>query len=190
MYDLENEKKLVTEAKKGKHHAIAQLYDGLFPGVYAYTRMRLPTTADAEDVVSETFLAVVNRLADFQWQQAGSFRAWVFQIARHHIANFYRRNGGDTAVPLEEHPDTLITDPAAVENRFIQSELKNYLLTEINQLSPRRQEIVLLRYFGGLRNNEIAAALELDERTVSAHLSRALAQLQEALFVTEEDVLP
>ncbi|MEJ2748247.1 MAG: sigma-70 family RNA polymerase sigma factor [Anaerolineae bacterium] len=186
MYLLEKEKKLVAQAKKGNRRAIATLYDGLFPGIYAYTRMRLPTTADAEDIVSETFLAVVDRLPDFQWQHSGSFRSWVFQIARNHIANFYRRNGHRTTVPLPEAAHALATAPTALEDSFVQKQSLDHLLLKINELSPRRQEVVLLRYFGGLRNNEIAAALELDERTISAHLSRALADLQAELYADQE----
>jgi RNA polymerase sigma factor (sigma-70 family) len=45
-------------------------------------------------------------------------------------------------------------------------------------LSPRRQEIVTLKFFAGLRNREIADVLELDERTVASHLSRGLQDLQ------------
>ncbi|HSG46119.1 MAG TPA: sigma-70 region 4 domain-containing protein, partial [Anaerolineales bacterium] len=63
----------------------------------------------------------------------------------------------------------------------------------VGKLSARKQEVVLLRYFGGLQNREIAAVLDLDERTISAHLSRALSELQdkvdqdtEHIFLTRE----
>jgi DNA-directed RNA polymerase specialized sigma24 family protein len=45
-------------------------------------------------------------------------------------------------------------------------------------LSPRRQEVVTLRFYGGLRNREIARVLGLDERTVAAHLCRAIQDLE------------
>jgi RNA polymerase sigma-70 factor (ECF subfamily) len=48
----------------------------------------------------------------------------------------------------------------------------------IASLSPRRRDIVTLRFFGGLRNREIAAILNLDERSVASHLSRALDDLR------------
>lgn len=48
----------------------------------------------------------------------------------------------------------------------------------IGTLSPRQQEIVTLRFFGGLRNKEIAAILDLDERTVAAHLCRGVRKLK------------
>lgn len=181
MYDLNKEKALVKMAKQGNRQAVGKLYDGLFPGVYAYSRMRLPTTNDAEDIVSDTFLTVVDQLPHFQWKDPGCFRAWVFQIIRNRIANFYRGNERKQRTSLENNSHHLATDIQIVEDSFIQEELNQYLFMQINQLSPRRQEVLLLRYFGGLRNNEIALALNLDERTIAAHLSRALAQLQTEL---------
>ena len=49
------------------------------------------------------------------------------------------------------------------------------------RLSPRRQEIVTLRFFGELPNREIARVLGLDERTVASHLCRALDDLERLL---------
>ncbi len=48
----------------------------------------------------------------------------------------------------------------------------------IETLSPRRQEVITLRFFGELRNQEIAEILSLDERTVASHLCRAIEDLQ------------
>jgi DNA-directed RNA polymerase specialized sigma24 family protein len=51
----------------------------------------------------------------------------------------------------------------------------------IGTLSPRRQEIITLKFFGGLRNREIALMLALDERTVASHLCRGLEDLHRKL---------
>jgi RNA polymerase sigma-70 factor (ECF subfamily) len=186
MYELDREEFLTVEAKEGDRGALALLYDGLFPGIYAYTRMRMPTTADAEDIVSETFLAVVNGLAKFQWSWPGSFRAWAFQIARNHIADFYRRDGRRQEDPAMDRPGSVFTEASALEDVAIQNESLQLLLTKIEAMSPRRREVLLLRYFGGLRNREIASTLSLDERTVSAYLSRALAELQADFYAIHE----
>ncbi len=49
----------------------------------------------------------------------------------------------------------------------------------LETLTPRRREIILLRFSSGLRNQEIASVLNLDERTVASHLCRALEDLQQ-----------
>lgn len=49
----------------------------------------------------------------------------------------------------------------------------------IETLAPQRQKVVLLRFFAGLRNREIARVLGLDERTVASHLSRGIQDLHQ-----------
>jgi RNA polymerase sigma factor (sigma-70 family) len=51
----------------------------------------------------------------------------------------------------------------------------------LNELPPRQREVILLKYFGNLRNREIGQILELDERTVASHLSRGLGALRRRL---------
>jgi RNA polymerase sigma factor (sigma-70 family) len=64
------------------------------------------------------------------------------------------------------------------EEILTQEEAFQHMRALIATLSPRRQEIITLKFFGGLRNGEIADILELDERTVASHLSRGLRDLQ------------
>ncbi|MGD2057401.1 MAG: RNA polymerase sigma factor [Anaerolineales bacterium] len=178
MRSATEEKRLLEKAKRGDRRAVGRLYDDLFPGVYGFARIRLPTAQDAEDVVSETFLAVVDRLPEFKWNHAGGFKAWVFQIARSKIANFYRTNGhivlGEDSHPRGDKPSS-----SDVEDIVHRSEMRAALMGAIHRLQPRQEEVVLLRYFGGLRNREIAEVLAINEKTVSAHVSRALKFLQD-----------
>jgi len=176
MYDPDQEKSLVLAAQAGNQDKFGKLYDALLPGLYGYVRARMFSDAEAEDVVSEVILTVVKKLRDFRWRHPGSFRAWVFQIARRELVDFYRQNS-HTSETLDEH-DSLPDLLAQPETLFSARETRTNLLSQIGQLSPRKQEVITLRYFGGLHNQEIAAVLDIDERTVSSYLSRALDELQ------------
>jgi len=187
MYELKHEKSLVQAAQAGDRAAFERLYDAFFPGLYGYIRSRMSTTVDAEDLVSDVVLMVVRKLEDFRWQFPGSFRAWLFQIARRKLADYYRRNPAP-ADALDEH-ETLSDSSPTPEIQTLHREVSVDVLRVIEELSPRKQEVVLLRYFGDLQNKEIAAVLDLDERTVSAHLSRALSELQEKLEKDTKNLL-
>ena len=179
MYDPEQEKTFVLAAQAGDREAFGKLYDALLAGLFGYVRARMASDVEAEDVVSEVVLTVVKKLRTFRWRHPGSFRAWVFQIARRELADFYRRNP-PPAEAIDEHeflPDPLPTPETSV----LYGENRTEVLALVNRLSPRKQEVVMLRYFGGLQNHEIAAVLDLDEHTISAHLSRALSDLQAEL---------
>lgn len=191
MYDLEQEKTLICKAQAGDRNAFESLYKGFFPGLYAYVHSRMPTTVEAEDLISDVVLRLIQKLDDFNWQYPGSFRAWIFQIARRSLADYYRRNPilDETLDENESVPDSSLSPEA----QTLRHEMRAGVLGVVGKLSARKQEVVLLRYFGGLQNKEIAAVLDLDERTISAHLSRALSELQdkvdqdsEHIFLTRE----
>ena len=78
---------------------------------------------------------------------------------------------------LDDIPDiksnTILPDEAV-----LRKEQFTRLHSMISSLSPRRQEVISLKFFAELRNKEIAEILGLDERSVASHLSRALDDLQ------------
>lgn len=174
--DPERERALVEKARQ-ESAALQELYDHYFPKVYAYVSYRVGRVQDAEDLVADTFVRVVDGLAEFQWRGDGSFAAWLFRIAHNLVSNFHRQGRrGEELVPLEELPK-LAPSPLLPADVVQQKEKFAYLRQLITTLSPRRQEIIILKFFGSLRNREIAALLELDERTVASHLCRGLRDL-------------
>lgn len=156
--------------------AFTRLYEAYFPRLYAYARYRVRTDGEAEDVVADTFLRVVERLPGFRWRHEGSFAAWIFRIAHNLLVD--RMRGPRPALPLEEAGE--VRDRLLLPDAFaVQQENFEELHALVGTLSPRRQEVITLRFFAGLRNREIAAVLQLDERTVAAHLCRALEDLHQ-----------
>ncbi len=158
--------------------AFRALYRHYFPKVYAYVGYRAPTTEDAEDLVAETFLRVLEHIETFQWQGEGSFAAWLFRIARNLLSNYYRSQPQGRELDLDAIGE-LEGDVVQPADAFAQKQKMLLLRRLIDTLSPRRQEVIRLKFFGGLRNKEIASLLELDERTVASHLSRGLKDLHE-----------
>ncbi len=174
--DPEQERALVEKARQAPA-AFRELYNHYFPRVYAYVSYRVGRVQDVEDLVADTFLRVVERLDEFQWRGEGSFAAWLFRIAHSQVSDFYRRGqGSEELVTLDELPE-LETNELLPADAVLQREKFAYLRRLIGVLSPRRQEIITLKFFGGLCNKEIAALLGLDERTVASHLCRGVKDL-------------
>lgn len=178
MFKKTRERKLVLAAQQGDQSAFEILYKDLYPGLYGYIRARIANSQDAEDIVSDVVLTMTRKLVDFQWQHNGSFPAWVFRIARNKLTDFYRRKG-DESVDID---DIALADLSpAPEQLVLQKSEAVYLSHQIKKLSPRKQEVLALRYFGGLRNKEISQVLNIDERTVSSYLKRALMEIQKEM---------
>lgn len=159
--------------------AFKPLYQQYFPRVHAYIHYRVSSAQDAEDLISETFFKAIRNLGRFRWHGEGSFAGWLFRIAHNLVVDYYRRN---TRVGLSSTPNENLAEPSdqspLPEETMMQKETFLQMRALIAQLSPRRQEIITLKFFGSLRNYEIAHILKLDERTVAAHLSRGLQDLR------------
>lgn len=174
--DPGREREWVEQARRDPQ-AFKQLYHRYFPRVYAYVSYRVGRVQDAEDLVAETFLRVMEGLGRFEWRHDASFAAWLFRIAHNLVSDFHRQGRQHGApVPLEDLPD-LQASVLLPEDAVLQKEKFAHLRQLIGTLSPRRQEVVTLKFFGGLRNQEIAQVLDLDERTVASHLCRGLDDL-------------
>ena len=174
----ERERDLVRRAAVDAD-AFQALYHRYFRRVYAYVASRTEDERDAEDIVSDVFLRVVKNLNTFRSQQEAGFAAWLFAIARNAITDYYRRNGRATPTVDLEAAEPLAESEREPERIAARVDAEAQLRGLLAGLPERKREIVTLRYYSGLRNHEIAAVLGIGEKTVSAHLSRALAELQE-----------
>lgn len=177
--DAQRERALLTVAASDDD-AFRQLYDFYLPRVYAYVGYRMPTE-ETEDAVAEVFARMARGLGRFRWQGPGSFSAWLFRIAHNEIATHHRRKGRAAwVVALDAAEDVRDTRPPPDEAAE-SAERVGRMRSLVGALPPRRQEVILLKFFGGLSNREIAPILGLDERTVASHLCRALDDLERRL---------
>jgi RNA polymerase sigma-70 factor (ECF subfamily) len=174
----EQEQKYIQQAQKNPQ-AFVHLYDHYFPRIHAYVCYRVASPQDAEDIIADTFFKAIRELRRFEWGSKGSFAAWLFRIAHNLIVDYYRQH---KRVELSFEPnDSLpeLTSQAPLPEKVLtQRETFRKMHALIATLSPRRQEVITLKFFGGLRNYEIASILGLDERTVASHLSRGLRDLR------------
>jgi RNA polymerase sigma factor (sigma-70 family) len=172
----DEERDLITNLAQNPD-GFRQLYRHYFPRIYAYVASRVGSQQDAEDIVSDVFVNVIEAINRFEHRGAGSFAAWLFRIAYNEVQGHYRHTFRRNTVSLHDVPD-MGSDELTPDEALSQKERFERIQAMLATLSPRRQEIISLRYFGELRNQEIADVLGLNEKTVASHLSRALDDLQ------------
>lgn len=174
------ERALVMQAQRDPA-AFHELYRHYLPRVYGYIAARLPERSEAEDVTAATFLKALERLNQFRDRGDGAFAAWLFRIAHHSVIDYQRRLWFRRA-PLTLDRALAVVDPAEpLDVLLTRAEVGAQVRQAVATLSPRRQEVIALRFFAGLRNVEIAAVLGIAERSVAAHLCRALDDLRALL---------
>lgn len=190
----EQERAYIQQARADPR-AFVHLYDHYFPRVHAYVCYRVHAQQDAEDLVADIFIKAMLEVGSFKWRHENSFSGWLFRIAHNLIIDYYRRcqQLQVNEIPFdpgEPPPDDAVRNGAVLANQALppeealnRQETFRQMRALVASLSPRRQEVITLKFFGGLRNKEIAGILDLDERTIASHLSRGLKDLRDKYAV-------
>jgi RNA polymerase sigma-70 factor (ECF subfamily) len=148
------------------------LYDRYAVPVYRYIYSRIGNAADAEDLAAQTFLAALEVLP--RYRERGAFAAWLFQIARSKLMDYFRRDRGQVSLD-ERHTDPAADDPLTCS---ITSDEVSRLKTLVAALSIEERELLRLRYVADLSFGEMAALLHKREDAVKKSIYRLLAKLQ------------
>lgn len=151
----------------------AELYRQYLPRILNYIRLRVDGEYLAQDLTAAVFERAVSRQHTLRQREA--FGAWLFQIARTTVAGYYRQRRPVVALELadeQEAPNP--SPPEAVMHRQELERLQGVLST----LSEREQEIIRLKFGGGLGNQEIAKVMRLRAGHVAVLLYRALRKLR------------
>jgi len=140
----------------------------------------LQTTA----VVHEVYLRLVE-VTKVEWHQRAQFFAMAAQMMRRVLVDAARarsshKSGG---LAVKENLDETAVLSAAPDRSIL---ALDEALTAFTQVAPRQAKVVELRYFGGLTEEEIVAALKISARTVRRDWNLARAWLLRELSPTIE----
>lgn len=141
--------------------------------------MRLRGATEPEDLTSEVFLAVFERLAAFEGTEA-RFRSWVFTIAHNKAADAHRRI---TRRPWTEVDDMHLPDQAGgnVEDEALVMLGAGRVHALLAELPDVQRDVLLLRIIADLTVAQVATAMGKSQGAVKQHQRRALAHLRERL---------
>ena len=135
----DEERRLIEQARCDPE-AFRTLYRAYLPRVYGYVAYRVGRRQDAEDLVADVFVKVLEYLDRFEYRGEGSFAAWVFRIASNHVNAFYRRRGRrGEPIPLADLPE-IPGDGPRPDEALIRQERFDSLRRMIDTLPPRRQK--------------------------------------------------
>ena len=170
---------LVEAAVAGDVAAHDRLLAELYPLVLGYCRGRMgrrDSAASADDVAQEVCLAVVAALPSYTIT-GRSFRAFVYAIAAHKVADAFRAIGRDRTVPVAELPEGPVVQDGP-EQRLLAAELGERLGRLLQLLTARQREVLILRIAVGLSAEETAEAVGSTPGAVRVTQHRALSRLR------------
>ena len=145
------------ESRSGPQ-ALLELYDDALPSVYGYFVRRCADRSTAEDLTSETFLAAMDAVRKADPPPISV--PWLIGVARHKLADYYRRRPDRLSVPVADLPE-----PVEPEDHW-DVELDRIVAESVLARLPEQHRTVLaLRY---LDDRSVPECAELIGRTVHA----------------------
>jgi RNA polymerase sigma-70 factor, ECF subfamily len=163
----------------GDPQAFAALYDRYYPRVYSYMRYRCEDETTAEDLAAQVFERLLVTIQRYSAER-GPFEAWLFAIARHAVADYYRRPRWQSWLPWEAARRQPAHEPNP-EDLVIQRDLHARLRLVLPQLNDRQRDLLGLKFNSQLTNREIASLTGLTETNVAVIVYRTLQRLRDWL---------
>ncbi|MEN8144040.1 MAG: ECF-type sigma factor [Gemmatimonadota bacterium] len=177
-------------------------FDQIVPLVYEELRIlahakltseRSDHTLNTTALVHEAYLRLLD-VRDVDFRDRAHFLALASRMMRRVLVDYARRRAaakrGGGWVKLEFQDERVLTEPSAVAVEEL-----DRALTLLEEVSPRRSQLLEQRYFGGLKLEECAEALGISLATVKRELRSARAWLASVLFpevagAADSDVSP
>jgi RNA polymerase sigma-70 factor (ECF subfamily) len=195
---------LIRQAQQGDRDAVERLMAGHRSALRRAVELRLDRAlrrrVDASDIVQDVLIEASRRLGAYLRDPAMPFALWLRQIARDRLIDAHRRHRTaekraiDREQPIDaaafsDHSSVALAaqlkdgelTPAAAA---IRKELEARFQAALERLEPDDRELLVLRYFEQLSNQEVARALGLSEAAAGMRHLRAVRRLRAVLGET------
>ncbi len=175
--------KLVDRSQKGDEKSFEYLFDLFFEKILQYVSFRVEKD-EAEDIVSDIFLKVVEKLNTYTPNPKSSFNAWIFRIAHNTVIDFYRTQKEIYGLSDQEQetyflqiPDKNPTPDEALQSSFDRKRIHKAL----KNLPSAHREIIELKYLEEFSNREISEITGKSEGNIRVIQLRALREVRKYL---------
>lgn len=198
MYDAP-EKRL----KQGDQSALGDVFTVHRPRIWQIIHFRLNNQVrgrvDPDDVVQEVFLAAEKRIEHFINGDFPSFFLWLRLVAGQTLSDIHRRHlstearsafretpsndrdaWGNTSLCLSQRFIAHLTSPSQAA---VKSELMDEVRSALESMNEIDREVLALRHFEELTNQEVASELKITQKTSSMRYMRALERLRNILQI-------
>ena len=189
--ELEVEQALCDQARAGDRAALGSLLEKHGPRLYrAVLLPRLGNRALAEEALSLTYLRVVERIGQFEWQSVGIY-PWLRVVALRIALDQLRARKREVlfdAAALEREVDLAERenrDAAALEAHDL-GVARERVLSLLGRLNPRYAQAIRLRVIEERPRADAAAELGVSVGTFDVVLHRAMAALRKVLDAEQE----
>lgn len=175
--------RLAERARRGEAGAFGELYRLHVDAVFDYIYFRVRDEAVAEDLTQDVFMSAFKGIGDLRWGER--FGGWLVRIAHNRVSNHWRSVSARPAGAPIEAADAAPPaggraggDPQAALEAHLSA---GDVLAATAGLTELQQQVIALRFVGGLSVAETAAAMGRSAGAVKNLQHHALAALRRHL---------
>ena len=169
--------RVIAQAQTGDPGAFGELYAKYAGLILRYLYVRVRDQEGAQDLTQEVFVRVIKGIGGFEYRGEKSFLGWLYTIANNVLIGQARRKRA-VSTPLDESIE--IIDPRGQEE-VLSIYDRVALQQAMSQLTADQQQVLTLKFFADMTNNEIATLIGRSEGAVKALQHRALQSLQQII---------
>lgn len=165
-------------------NAFGAFYDRSFNTAYGYVYARVGDERAAEEILQETYASA---WAGFdKYAKRSGETTWVIGIARHKIADYYRREAKRGLCEESTELDA-VRDPVDIDAVIVGSETRGYVASAMEALNPVYRYALAMKYLDGYSLKAIARVLGRTPKAVDGILQRAKAAFIERYTVMAKE---
>lgn len=156
-----------------KKKEFGKIYDRYIDKIYRFVFLKVSSQEIAQDISSETF---VRGWEKFQIEKIDNPQAFLYQIARNLVIDYYRNKGRVKIISVENLP--IVDNKINLEDRVnIDSDIANIKL-KLADLKDDYQDVIIWHYLDDLSIKEVAKLMDRSEDATRVLLHRALETLR------------
>ncbi len=158
-----------------------QLYQAHVRPIYRYIFSKVGEVRQSEDLTAQVFLAALESLP--RYRHDGHFSAWLFSIARHKVADYFRTQPSEVPIDTNEGNSAPKGD---LLTTLIRSEETQRIAKLIQQLDEQDQELLRLRFVAELNFGEIARLVHTNLDATKKRYYRLITHIRQQLELDHE----
>ncbi len=186
-YQELEDQELIHRSALGEKDALEELYTRFSTSVYSLARFMLRHEALAEEATQDIFLNIWLKAASFN-PDRGKAKSWIMSVAHHKVVDIIRsrRRNITMAHPTDyETLDLLPSSQRPTDEEAEQNLERERIKRALTTLPEAQREVIILAYYQGFSQSEIAQKLEQPLGTVKTRVRLAMQKLRVEL---EQDV--
>ncbi len=163
---IDQDTALISDLKSGIPEAVEVWYRKYLRTVQAFINTKVDNKKDVEEITRETFLNCLRDLPLFLGKS--SLKTWMFRIASHEVADYYRRRYAKKfihAIPLSTY--LFHEEPKRMH------ETSSYVVEVLKRMRNEYKQLIILKYVDNLSVKEIALKVNRSIKSVESDLFRA-----------------